>query len=285
MLVGFTNDVYLVNNKYILKICKNKKNEPNFEKEAYFYNLFKGKLLVPNLLFYDNSKKNYNRDFMVYYYINGVNLYSLWHLLSVAERKNIVKQLCDMLKIINNTSYKEYVKKFKHKEVSWKKEIFSKIKKSIFEIEKRKLLSKDIIEKLTGFIKENISNLDEQKMALVYWDAHFDNILVSNNKIVGLLDFERTKLASVDFVLDIVSRMVSQPKKYMSKSGEKYAKKKDYAKLLVWYEEFYPELFMFDNLDKRLLLYSIGHDLAELLDWPKSESIKKKLMKSISYGG
>ena len=120
---------------------------------------------------------------------------------------------------------------------------------------------------------------------LVYWDAHFDNILVSNNKIVGLLDFERTKLASVDFVLDIVSRMVSQPKKYMSKSGEKYAKKKDYAKLLVWYEEFYPELFMFDNLDKRLLLYSIGHDLAELLDWPKSESIKKKLMKSISYGG
>jgi len=74
--VGFTNQVYSINDKYILKICENENNEENFEKEVFFYNLFGGKIPVPEVVFYDNSKQIYNKFFMIYSKIQGDNLFS-----------------------------------------------------------------------------------------------------------------------------------------------------------------------------------------------------------------
>ena len=34
--IGFTNTVYVLDNKYILKICSNIDNEPDFKKEIIF---------------------------------------------------------------------------------------------------------------------------------------------------------------------------------------------------------------------------------------------------------
>jgi len=87
--------------------------------------------------------------------------------------------------------------------------------------------------------------LDEQKIGLVYRDIHFDNILVKDNQISGILDFERTELASIDYVLLIIKKMMEHPTKYMSEVWEKFAKKEDYAHLRNRFKEFYPELFEF----------------------------------------
>ena len=116
-----------------------------------------------------------------------------------------------------------------------------------------------------------------------YWDAHFDNILVQGTEIVGILDFERTELASVDFILDILKRMTKYPKKYMSAASEKYAKKEDYRYLLDWFQEFYPELFDFQNLDTRLDLYAIKHDLDTLIAYPDSVKTKQMIAETIKY--
>ncbi|MAG76054.1 MAG: hypothetical protein CL811_04760, partial [Colwelliaceae bacterium] len=64
--IGFTNRIYLLNDKFILKICEDKSNEKNFEKEAFFYNFFKNKLPVPKITVYDNSNKIYNRHYIIY---------------------------------------------------------------------------------------------------------------------------------------------------------------------------------------------------------------------------
>jgi hypothetical protein len=65
--------------------------------------------------------------------------------------------------------------------------------------------------------------------------------------------------------------MVEHPTKYMSEEFEKFAKKEDYIHLLGRFHEFYPELFEFKNIDKRLDLYSIEYDLHTLLDRPTSQ--------------
>lgn len=284
--IGFTNKVYVVNNKFILKVCEDKDNEKNFEKEVFFYNCFRDKIAVPKIKVYDHSKKTYPKSFMIYSRIEGDNLYSKWHLLSDSQRKNIIKQLCNILRVINNTSYPKFAKKFKmNSSINWHNKIINKIKHSLKRIEKRKIIPKEFIQSIKDFVKENHHALREQKIALVYWDAHFDNILVKNNKIVGILDFERTELASIDFTLDIIKRIVDFPKKYMSKESEKFAKKEDYAQLLVWFQEFYPELFDFQDIDKRLDLYAIEHDLEALQCWPKSKEIKRMLAKRVNYSG
>ncbi len=221
---------------------------------------------------------------MIYFKIQGDNLYSKWHLINNSERKNIIKQLCTILKTINKSPYKKFTKKFKlTTPINWHNKILSQIQKSLKKIKDNKLITPEFIQAIKNFVHTHHKTLTEQKIALVYWDAHFDNIIVKNNKIVGILDFERIELASIDFGLDIIKRMTDYPKKYMSEESEKFAKKEDYSKLLLWFKKFYPELFKFKNLDKRLDLYAIEHDLNTLLDWPNSKKVKHMLAKTINY--
>lgn len=282
--IGWTNKVYSVNNEFILKVCDDETNEEKFEREVFFYHYFENKIPVPKIRVYDNSKKIYGKFFMIYPKIVGDNLYSKWHLLNDDERKSIVAQLCDILKIISKSPYDEFVKKFNlDVSVSWRDKMVNQIQNSLNEIEKRQLIPPDFIQAIKNFVAENNHVLTEQKIAFVYWDAHFDNILVRDTKIVGILDFERTELSSLDFTLDIVKRMVEYPKKYMSEEFEKFAKKEDYAHLLDWFREFYPDLFDFKDLDKRLDLYAVEHDTHTLLDWPDSNEVKQMIAKSIRY--
>src|SRR3989339_546442 len=90
--IGFTNKVYSINNKFILKVCADENNEENFKKEVYFYDFLKNKILVPEIKVFDKSKDIYERYFMIYLKIEGDNLYSKWHLLNNDERRNILKK-------------------------------------------------------------------------------------------------------------------------------------------------------------------------------------------------
>ena len=110
--IGFTNKVYSINDKFILKICEDVNNKNNFEREVFLYNFFKDKIPVPKIILYDNSKNIYNKPFMIYNKIQGENLYSIWHLLNNFERRDIIKQLCKILKVINKTSCKAFFNSF-----------------------------------------------------------------------------------------------------------------------------------------------------------------------------
>ena len=282
--IGWTNKVFSVNDNFILKFCEDETNEEKFEREVFFYEFFENKVPVPKIRIYDNSKKIYGKFFMIYPKIQGDNLYSKWHLLSNEERNNITAQLCEILKVISKSPYDEFVKRLNlNSSMNWRDKVVSQIEKSLGEIAKRQLLQPEFIKAIRNFVEQNSHVLAEQKIALVYWDAHFDNILVQNTKIVGILDFERTELSSIDFNLDIVKRMVEYPKKYMSEEFEKFARKEDYAQLLDWFREFYPELFDFKDLDKRLDLYAVEHDLDTLLGWPNSDEVKQMIAKSVGY--
>ena len=70
--IGFTNEVYLVDNKYILKVCKDPGNEERFEKEVFCYDYFKSKISVPEVVVYDNSLEIYPRFFMIYPKMKGL---------------------------------------------------------------------------------------------------------------------------------------------------------------------------------------------------------------------
>ena len=282
--IGFTNKIYLVNDSFILKVCEDESNEQKFETEVFFYNFFKDKISVPKISVFDKSKSIYGKFFMIYHKIEGDNLYAKWHLLSNEQRKIIIKQLCDILKVINKSPNDEFLQKFDvNFSDNWHDKILNQIQNSLKKIEEKKLLSPEFIKVIKKFAEDNHNVLKEQKLALVYWDAHFDNILVQDTKIVGILDFERTEVSSMDFVLDIVKRMVEYPKKYMSEKFEKFAKKEDYAHLLDWFQEFYPELFDFKNLDKRLDLYSVEHDLDTLIWYPNSIEVKQMIAKTVKH--
>ena len=58
---------------------------------------------------------------------------------------------------------------------------------------------------------------------------------------------------------------------------------KEQIKHMHTIELFYPELFDFENLDKRLDFYSLKHDLDILPDWTNSKELKQMIAKTVKY--
>lgn len=273
--VGFTNHVYLVDDNYILKVCVEEENEKNIEKEVYLYRLLSEKIPVPDVLVYDTSKMLFDKHYLIYKKIEGENLYNVWHTMTDEERKNMVKELSAYLRVINQTPYDAFVDHFQSEQSSWRETVTLKINKSLSVLEKKDILSVDVIQQVKAFVQKNASVLDEAVLGFVHWDTHFDNVLVKDEKIVGLLDFERIEIASIDYVLDMIARMQRLPSKYMSEYAEQFVKDEDYAQLMIWFEAYAPELFAFDQMDKRLALYDLMYELKMLIWFPEEDDLKE----------
>jgi aminoglycoside phosphotransferase (APT) family kinase protein len=271
--VGFSNYIYSVDDKYILKAAKSEGDNQYLQREIYICGVFNGKLPAPTIIHADISKQVLDRVFIIYQKIQGSNLYMKWHEFSVEERRKVVSDICSYLKIINSTPYEEYAKKFNiDTSRSWCDQVVTKINGHMAEIERQQLLEQALIDTIKGFVNDNKHVLEEQKIALTYYDPHFDNFIVQDKKVAGMLDFERTEVFSIDYVLDLVKRMVDRPKKYASAAAEQFIAPQDYADLLTWYKEFYPELFNFSDMDMRLTIYSIAQELGERIVFGNDES-------------
>jgi hypothetical protein len=271
--IGFNNHVFLINDLFVVKICRDSHREADFKKEIYFYKFFKNKLPVPKVIKSDTSKRVIDRYYFIYRKIEGSNLYSQWHLLRDYQRKTVIKQICDILKKINKVG--------RNKKIDWHNQRYTSLRNLLIKVKDKKILSLKFTEQINLFIEQYHNILYEQRTGLVYWDLHFDNIITKNSKIVGFLDFEGVEVRSIDNVLDSINRMKDYPQIYASKEYEKSINKKDYAHLLQWFSEFYPKLFDFKDIDKRLALYSIEYDLSLLLDFPHSKDLKKRLARTI----
>tara|TARA_Y100000310_G_scaffold322941_1_gene382681 strand:- start:2243 stop:3166 length:924 start_codon:yes stop_codon:yes gene_type:complete len=281
--IGFNNEIYSINDKFILKICKKKSNESKFKKEVFAYNFFKDKIPVPKIIYSDTSKKILKNYFMIYYKIKGEDsLYAKWHSFNDNEKKEIIKQISKILKIINQTDTLAFDEFFSKKN-NWKNERISNLISYLKKVKAEKIISSEFIKKIELFVEENKNILQEEKLGLVYGDIHFDNFIIKNKKIVGIIDFEDINIMSLDYALDSIRRMKNYPEIYASEKYEKLVKKQDYIKLMQWFQEFYPELFNFKNLDRRLDLYSIEYDLRLLPDWPKTISLKRRLAKYVGF--
>lgn len=276
--VGFTNEVYSIDDIYILKVCTDPRNEQAFRIEDAMYRRFRDMLPVPNVLAFDASREILKYPYFIYPRIPGDNLYNQWHLYSNTTRRSIVKELCGMLRCIASTDLQDLPDIISPVH-SWKETVLQRIQTHVDICGRAGYLSHAEVEVIERFCTNNAACLSEQHMALVYWDAHFDNVLVRDGEIVGLLDFERTSIASMDFMLDVVKRMVEFPKKYMSAYVEQFARSEDYAELLAWYKEFFPEAFAFSSLPCRLDLYALAHDLEDLESWPNVPELKANILR------
>jgi aminoglycoside phosphotransferase (APT) family kinase protein len=277
--VGFSNDLFLVDDAYVLKIGKSPGDQPALMKEVYFCDLFADRICAPKVLASDTSMRTFALPYIVYSKLPGVNLYTRWHEYSNEQRKELVRQICHILRIINSTPFDDYVEQFRiDTAVSWHDRICARIEERAAAVADSGTLGLPIIEEMRSRVSAHHESLRQEKMGLTFYDPHFDNFLVSDGNIVGILDFERTELMSIDYVLDLVARMVKYPKKYVCEHYEHLIVDADYAHLLDWYREFYPELFAFDRLDERLTIYLIDHSLSDIYYFPAHPTAPTELM-------
>lgn len=266
---GFTNTVYILDNKYVIKICTNKNNKERFNKEIKFYSDNKNNKYIPKLYSYYISEDDYSYEIIEK--VEGVTLYNVWHTFSHEKRNKILKEIVNMMKSIHQNKGKSYnfALYIKNKLNSDITNIYN-----IFNPKELNIFSK-IINNLDKYFNTN-------DFRLIHGDLHFDNILIDQNNNIKVIDFETSLYAPIDYELDIFLRMCNNPFKYATLEEEKYINKEDYKNIPKYLKENYPEIFEFKYFEIRHLIYDLEANL-RLLSRFKEDTELKNVVINIMY--
>jgi serine/threonine protein kinase len=266
--VGFTNTIYNVNNKYIIKICSDTNNEPKFQKEIDFYNANKDNNLIPKLYYSDTSKQDIPYFYEILEKIGGVTLYNVWHTLSETEREDVIRQLCDAMKKMHSNVGKTY---------DWLEYNKNEYNKSIDKVIGEHLLTEEELNILNQAYSLFDKYLTSDEMVLIHNDLHFDNIFIKDGNI-KIIDFERSMYTPRDYELGIIYRMIRKPWKFASEECEEYTKLEDYENIMEYIEKYYPELIHIPNLYKRLAIYDLIYELPHFIKFVDSREETKEMI-------
>lgn len=252
---GFSNLVYFIDNRYVIKVLESNGNEIKFTNEMGFYNTFRFDFMPK----YISSGKYKDTKYIIIEKLQGVSLYEVWHKLSYDERERIIIQIAYILKSINNTEKFDFLNEryIRDDLVSLYQKAFST---NIAILNKKgydtSFLRRYSIDRVPIIFEEN-------KCGLVYNDAHFDNFIYDGQE-VKLIDFDRILYTSIDYELLILGSMVRNPKKFANERIEPFVEIEDYQEILTVFRIVYPELFDFKFLDERLYVYSFFYTLGNI---------------------
>lgn len=265
--IGFTNTIYTVDDKFVIKICTNPNNEEKFKKEIYFYNN-KENDLIPKLYYFNTNKDKVPYIYEIIEKIDGDSLFDVWHTFSEYEREKVIEQLCVGMKVFHSNKGNKYdwVKKTSDLYIN----LYNKVKEL-------KLFSEDELKLLNEAYNRFPEFLNSDEFVLVHNDLHFDNIFYKDGRI-KLIDFERSLYAPRDFELDIIYRMVRKPWKFANEENEKYTKKEDYENIMHYIEKYYPQIFLVNDLSERLAIYDIVYYLKQYIEYPLINELKENIL-------
>ena len=269
---GFTNSLFLVDNKYIVKICNNKDNEEKFKNEISFYNRNKNNKFIPKIYLYHIAKEKEDYSYIVIEFIRGKTLYNVWHELNEEERKLIIKKIVDLMKTFHSIKGNRY---------DWAKYMKNKINQSLNFCRNKNLFSLSEL-KLFKYILTNMDKyLKSDDFRLIHSDIHFDNIIVDENKNLKLIDFETSMYAPIDYELDIFLRMCKNPLTYASEEEAKFVNIEDYKMIEPYFREMYPEIFAIHDFNIRNKIYNLEANLRLLPKFPNDVILKNDVLKDL----
>ena len=197
---GLINPVFIVNKQYILRVNtkQTKESKQKFEKEAFLYSLFsQSDIPTPKCIAYDSSGEIIKENYLLVTYIEGETLTKAFKKGNKEVQYKLAFQLGEIAKKIHSVSISEISLRddlFGNIE-DWNKTVESEFAEYLNLIKKRGLLSDEVLKDIEVVSKEFVSlgNLSE-KATLIHGDFSCNNFQVRNGEIVGVFDFEMTKL-------------------------------------------------------------------------------------------
>ena len=267
--VGFTNEIYKVNDSFIVKICNDIDNEDKFKKEIDFYKVNATNNLIPKLFYSNTEKLDIPYFYEILEKVDGLTLYNVWHTFSEKQREDIIRQLCNAMKQMHSNIGEKY---------DWIKYNKDKFNSLFEEAQNKSLLNEEEVEIIDSAYSLFDKYLESDEFVLIHNDLHFDNILVNDGKI-KVIDFERSMYAPKDFELHILYYMIRQPWKHANEECEKYTKVEDYKNIMGYIEKYYSEIINIPNLYKRLAIYDLIYEFSHFVKFSNHyDELKEAVM-------
>ena len=197
--------------------------------------------------------------------IDGYTIYHIWHTLSEIQRKEIIKELVNLMKSFH--THRKTV-------LDWSNYFIDKLKVNFHKCYQLNLFSLKEKSKLEFILNHISPYLNSYNFCLVHADIHFDNLLLTKNNKLKIIDFETSLYAPMDYELDIFLRMCRNPWKYASEEDEQFIKIEDYKNIKKYLKEFYPDIFLINHFNIRSKIYDLEYNLRLLSKFPNDLKLK-----------
>jgi len=264
---GFTNIVYFVDDKFVIKMSKDNTIKKKLNKETSIYKNVK--LSCMPTFISNGHVQDY--QYLIISKLNGKSLYSIWHTLSNGERQSCIKQMANILKEFNKQNYNFLNEEYK--DLDWANYLSNELKAKSLALIEMGFDAEDI----DAFISNNLSNLyNKNTFGLVYNDAHFDNFIYDNGKL-SLIDFDRVRACPIDYEMLIFKTMCDNPSKFACEEDENNVKDEDYTEIYEQFKAAYPEMFKDNNIETRIAVYQFNYLIGQAIESKDNEWIKELL--------
>lgn len=278
LTAGFSHELHRINKDLVLKLYSS--NNPHSYKTELTLLASTLPFEKPALIAHSEKDSEIDRDYIIMTYVPGTSLGSIWHLATERQREELIKEICQSLRAINSMDPAiipgDSVS-------SWKDYLTKSFEAILIKLRSKSIIDSATTEKAQSFFYKNVPVLNQSKLYPVFWDIQFDNFIVNNNfELQSIIDLESLELASLDYPLYIIQKQMEEPEKFLPFEDEKYADRKDYENLEIYYKKYYPEMFNFSDLTTRLKIYELNNILNLLINWSHLKENYEKLDKLIS---
>lgn len=279
---GFSHEVHRLNDDLILKLF-NKSSNKNFLCESRVLEVEDSRILKPKLIA-TYEPDNDERSYIIMSYIEGRSLGGIWHLANDEQRERLIQQISNVLQAFQDIN-QDFLQLEDYG--SWQNYLDSKSNKLVTKLLNKSIISEETSDEILGVISRIKPYFGaDEPIKPVYWDIHFDNFIVNEEyELQAIIDLENVRILPLDYPLFVVRKQMELPHKYLAEEEEKYADMADYVHLWDWYEKYYPQMFAFDHLEKRVKLYQLLDELHLMIDWSHDSELREsfnKLMEELS---
>lgn len=274
---GYSRIVFMINDKYILKIVTSPIKDNDTIKEVNF--LLNNNLeFIPKVIFSDFTKKSIPYLYYLERKINGKSLLLKWPLLKENEKYQILIQLLENLEKLHSLDYNS----------NFNNNCLDSLLQE-YDNYSNKIIDSNILNKEKIYYLYELKNiipklLEGAKTGLIHGDLHFNNILINSANKISIIDFERLNFSFVEREFDPINRMSRNPNSFNTNSKIVLADY-DFRNIMNFIRNNF-ETGNNNKFDDRLLFFDCLNSLMWLVKYPEYElyneilfSKSKKLLK------
>lgn len=122
----------------------------------------------------------------------------------------------------------------------------------------------ELYNRIKRYVEYNVDALNETNFKICHTDMHFDNILIDDENNITILDYDRLRISSLDYELNIFNIMEKTPSLIVNSEVREKIKKDEYSNILSMLSSKYKEMSDFKDLGTRLNIYALKQYLGLL---------------------
>jgi aminoglycoside phosphotransferase (APT) family kinase protein len=250
---GMINDVFSINDTYVIKVNSAHPDIPKLQKE---YSIYKVAALlgipVPEVIACDESKEIIDYSYLVCKQLPGQSLEGLWKNIDAKKQDELLEHMGSLLGSIHSLTPTQLILPGQGEYPGLKEDITNRINVISNQLLGSKILTAEVVARIKNFYVNSPLFDVSINPSLLHGNYNLGNIIVNNN-IEGIIDWEWASFGHSEEELAILLYRVYRT----DHQKEKF--KRGYLKTFTVSEDF----------DKRQLAYTLLYYLKVLPDAPK----------------